>query len=124
MEQINLIIDSLNDAIRDTARAIGFKRIAKEIWPVKNEEAAARHLNDCLNPDRPQELSNAEMMLIARRGREIGCHILISYLNADAGYAPPIPVDPEDQKAELMRQYIEATKDSRRIAEKMERLGR
>jgi hypothetical protein len=124
MEQINLIIDSLNDAIRDTARAIGFKRIAKEIWPTKTEEAAARHLNDCLNPDRPQELSTAEMMLIARRGREIGCHILMAYLNADAGYAPPIPIDPDDQKAELQRQYIASVEEQKRINARMERLAR
>lgn len=122
-QQIPLIIDSLNDAIRDTARLIGTKRIAKELWPEKSEEAAARYLNDCLDPDRAQKLDGEQILFVARRGRELSCHLIAAYINADLGYAPPLPVDAEDTKAELQRAYIESVKEQRRIAERLERLG-
>lgn len=122
--QIPLIIDTLNDAIRDTARAIGVKRIAKELWPVKSEEEAARYLADCLNPDRLQKLSGEEIMLIARRGREQGVYLITAFINAETGFAPPIPIEPEDEKAELQRRYIESVQEQKRLAARMERFAR
>jgi hypothetical protein len=121
-EQLPLLVDTLNDAIRDTARILGVKKIAKELWPAKGEEAAARYLNDCLNPDRPHELSGPEIMLIAKRGKEVGCYMITAFFNAETGFAPPMPIDPEDAKAELQRAYIESVKEQRRIAERLERI--
>lgn len=122
--QIPLIVDTLNDAIRDTARAIGVKRIAKELWPAKSEEEAARYLADCLNPDRPQKLSGEEILVIARRGREQGFYLITAYICADTGFAPPMPIDPEDEKAELQRRYIAAVEEQKKINARMERLAR
>lgn len=124
MDQPSLFVDSLNDAIRDTARAIGVKRVAKELWPAKGEEEAARYLADCLNPDRPQKLSGEEILVIARRGRDVGCHLITGFICMDTGYAPPQPIAPEDAKAELQRAYIESVKEQKRIAERLERMGR
>lgn len=118
-QQIPLIIDSLNDAIRDTARALGVKRIAKELWPAKSEEEAARYLADCLNPDRPQKLSGEEIMVIARRGREVGCYLITAFINAQTGFAPPIPIDPEDERAELQRQFIDGVDRLERMAKRL-----
>jgi hypothetical protein len=119
MEQPALFVDTLNDAVRDTARAIGVKRIAKELWPAKTEEEAARYLNDCLNPDRAQKLSGEEMLVIARRGREVGCHLIVGFICMDVGYAVPTPVDPEDEKAELHRQFLEGVDRLERLAAKI-----
>jgi hypothetical protein len=105
MDQPSLFVDTLNDAVRDTARSIGLKRIAHELWPSKSEDEAARYLNDCLNPDRPQKLSGEEILVIARRGRDVGCHLITGFICMDTGYAPPQPVDPADEKAELQRQF-------------------
>ncbi len=123
MEQIRLLVDSLNDAVRDTVRILGVKEVAKELWPAKGTEAAARYLNDCLNPDRAHELSGPEILLIARRGKEAGCHLITSFINIDTGYAPPVPVDPQDEKAELQRRYIESVQEQKRIAARLERVG-
>lgn len=116
MEQLPLVVDTLNDAIRDTARILGVKRIAKELWPSKGEEAAARYLNDCLNPDREQKLSGEEILHVARRGREVGCYLITSFICADTGFAPPMPIDPDNQRAELQRQFIESTARLERLA--------
>lgn len=120
--QFPLIVDSLNDAIRDTCRAIGFNDIALELWPKKGAKEAARYLNDCLNPDRAQKLDGEEILYIARRGREVGCYLITAFINQETGFAPPIPIDPEDTKAELQRAYIESVKEQRRIAERLERV--
>jgi hypothetical protein len=42
------------------------------------------------------------------------------FLNVEAGYAPPQPVDPEDERAKLQREAIEAIASSA-IAERLER---
>jgi hypothetical protein len=122
-EQIPLIVDTLNDAVRDTARIVGFKEIARSLWPAKGQEAAARYLNDCLNNDREQKLSGEEIMVIARRGREIGCYLITAFINAETGFALPTPIDPEDQKAELQRRYIASVQEQKAITARMERLG-
>jgi hypothetical protein len=122
-QQFPLIVDSLNDAIRDTARAIGFKEIAKELWPKKSVDEAARYLNDCLNSDRAQKLDGEEILFIARRGRDVGCYLITAFICADTGFAPPTPVDPDDQRAELQRQFIESTARLERLASRIKGLG-
>lgn len=121
-QQFPLIVDSLNDAIRDTARAVGFKEIAQALWPKKSPDEAARYLNDCLNPDRPQKLDGEEILFIARKGREIGCYLITSYINADTGFAPPVPIDPDDQRAELQRRFIEGAAVLERLAARIKGL--
>jgi hypothetical protein len=122
--QLPLIVETLNDAVRDTARLIGFKQIARELWPTKDVEAAARYLNDCLNPDREQKLSGEEILLIARRGREAGCHLIAAWFNQEIGYAAPVPVDPADEKAELQRQFHEDVQSLHKLATRIERTGK
>lgn len=122
-QQIPLIVDSLNDAIRDTVRALGVKEIAKELWPAKGTDAAARYLNDCLNPDREQKLSGEEILHIARRARESGIYTITAFFNAATGFAPPVPIDPLDERAELQREFIESTKRLERLAARVAALG-
>lgn len=108
MNQIPLIVDNANDAVRDTVRAIGgTKVVGPLLWPTKKPEAAERYLDDCLNPNRDHKLSLEEALAIAKLGREKGIHLIVGFCCDDVGYAPPVPVDPEDQKAELQRQFHE-----------------
>lgn len=106
--QPQLFIESSDDAVRDTVRALGgAKVVGPVLWPVKKPDRAERDLLDCLNPNNPRELSFDEILLIGELGRTKGIHILAGFVNFRLGYAPPVPVDPEDQIAELQRQFIE-----------------
>lgn len=106
--QFLLIVDTINDAIRDTVRALGgAKIVAPMLWPKKAPEAAARYLDDCLNPNREHKLDIEEILLIAKKGREKGIHMIVGFINQDVAYAPPVPVDPADQKAEFQRIFGE-----------------
>lgn len=115
------IFESIVDAGREVVRALGgTKKVASKLWPGKEEGEAQRHLNDCLNPDRPQKFAPDELITLARWGREIGCHALATFFNERSGYAPPVPISPEDEKAELERRTIEAVGLLRHLVERAE----
>jgi hypothetical protein len=121
--QAPLFCESLTDAIRDVVRACGgTKVVGCKLWPEKTPDAAARLLADCLNDSRPERLTPDHLMLLARMGRERGCHSVMAYMLAELGYAPPVPVEPADEAAELQRKYVEATKALLKMAERIERL--
>jgi hypothetical protein len=123
MDQIPLLVDTINDAIRDTVRALGgSKVIGPALWPTKKAEAAARYLDDCLNPNRDHKLDIEEILTIARLGRDKGVHIIAAFVNMDIGYAPPTPVNPADQKAELQRQFIQGVGTLSALLKRVERL--
>lgn len=120
MNQIPLIVDNANDAVRDTVRALGgAKIIGPLLWPTKKPEAAERYLDDCLNPNREHKLSLEEALTIAKIGREKGIHLIVGFCCEDVGYAPPVPVDPEDQKAELQRNFIEGVDRLEKLARRI-----
>ncbi len=114
-----MLPESLNDALIEAVKACGgSKAVGASLWPAKGVEAAQRSLLACLNPDRNEKLSPDEVLHIERMAREKGCHVIAQYRNATLGYAEPVPVDPQDELADLMRQYLarkeaEASKDER-----------
>lgn len=106
--QFALIVDTINDAIRDTVRALGgSKMVGPQLWPTKKSERSEKDLDDCLNPNNPRKLDIDEILMIARLGRDKGIHLIATFVCRDIGYADPVPVNPEDQKTELMREFNE-----------------
>lgn len=120
--QPSLFCESLADAIREAVRACGgSKVVGTQLWPEKAPEAAGRLLQDCLNDHRPEKLSPEQVMLLARRARERGCHAVMTYLCRETGYADPQPVEPE---SELVRSNRELTEALSRVAALVERNDR
>lgn len=87
-QQPALFVESLADAVREVARAAGgMKALSSRVYPEKTDlAAAARLLNDCLNDGRAERLDPEKLLLIARIGRECGCHAVMHDIAADAGY--------------------------------------
>ena len=122
--QEQLFYDTYDDAIRDTIMALGgFKKVGSELWPAVAVDEAGRRLSHCLNVDKRDKLDFNELALIRKLARQANCHILAAYEMQAAGYAPPQPIEPEDEQAALMRQFIEAQKGMANIAKQMERAG-
>ncbi|MDP4300363.1 hypothetical protein [Leptothrix discophora] len=116
--------ESLNDALVEAVKAVGGSKAAGlALWPAKGMEAAQRHLLACLNPDRPEKLSPDEALHIERLARQRGCHVVAQYRAAELGYAPPVPIDPEDERAQLQREYVEAAREMSRMAQRIEALA-
>lgn len=119
--QIPLFCDSYEDAIRATASAIGgLKATGVALWPTLPADEAGRKLAACLDRDKREKLSLDELRSIRRMAREKGVHILASYEARDAGYADPQPITPEDEAAQLQREYIAAVKAMAALTKRMD----
>lgn len=114
----------INDAlVRRVQAAGGFKAVGKRLWPEKGNDTAQRALLDSLNPDRPAHLTPEQMLFVIKLARDEGCHEGMEALCSLLGYAPTTPIDAEDERAELQRQYILAAKTMGRIAQRIEELA-
>ena len=115
-------METFNDALIACVKACGgSKQVGPLLWPEKAPEPAQRALLDCLNEDRPAKLSPEQVLLVLRMARSKGCHEGLEYITASLGYAPPVPVEPRDEVAELQRQFIESVRAQAKLAERIER---
>jgi hypothetical protein len=124
MDQQALFFERIEDALDCVINAAGGrKRIAAELWPDKPLRDAHNLLDACLNPERRERFTPSQVQFIARKGREANCHAVMQFLARECGYSDPQPIEPEDERAALMRQFIEAQKSMQHLAKQMERVG-
>jgi hypothetical protein len=122
MEQNSLFHESIYEAMRATVAGLGgAKSVAQTLFPEKGVDDATRYLLDCLNPDRPAELKPERLMLLLKIARAKGIHIAARYIGDDAGYLVT-PIEPEDEMAELQRQFIASVEQNKTLANRIERL--
>lgn len=123
MDQPALFHESFTDALRDVIKALGgVKAVGASMRSDLSPDHAGRWLSDCLNDERREKLSPEQVVLILRRGREIGMHSAMAYLSQECGYAAT-PIEPEDERAALQREYIEAAKAMAKVASRIEQLA-
>ena len=123
-DQIPLFVEDYLDAIRATVQALGgFKRMGSEMRPDLAVEAAGRWLSDCCSTDRREKLDLTQVAWIRRRARQANVHILATFEMRDAGYADPLPVEPEDERAALQREFIQQTKNMEALVQRITRMG-
>lgn len=116
-------MESINDALIACVKALGgSKQVGPLLWPDATPDAAQRKLLDCLNDDRPHHLTPAQMMMMLRLARHRGFHEAADFMMSELGYAPPVPVDPRDEAAELQRQFIAASEQLTAMLGRMESL--
>lgn len=114
----------INAALVDTIKALGGSKVVGPLlYPEKPLEAAQRALLDALNPERPARLSPEQVVFIARLARRQGCHVLMAHLCTELGYAPPVPVEPADQAAQLQREFVTAVAALQGLAARLDALG-
>lgn len=123
-EQGELFYETLTDALRATVDALGGpKVVGVMLWPEMGLDEARRRLLDCLNPDRQHRLDPDRLLRLMKLSREKGVHIAIAWILAELGYATPQPIEPEDQQAELIRQFNRAAETVSAMGERILRLG-
>jgi|SRR5690606_31783505 len=123
-DQIPLFVEDYNEAIRATVQALGgFKKIGSEMKPDLAPDAAGRWLADCCNDAKREKLAPTELAYIRRRARIEGVHILACFEAREAGYAEPQPLAPEDEAAQLQREFVNAAKGMQALFNRMERAG-
>lgn len=89
-EQGVLWDDCIEDAVGTAVKALGgAKKVAKLLWPAladSKPETAYTRLKHCLNPEKAEKLGLDELLLIARKAREVGEHSIARYFGRDVGY--------------------------------------
>ena len=116
-------MDSINDALIDAVKALGgSKQVGPMLWPEKTPDAAQRLLLACLNEDRPEHLTPEHVMYVLKMARAKGKHEAFQYIAHELGYAQPVPVEPRDETAELMRQFLAGVERQAEIAKRLESL--
>lgn len=123
MDQQNLFHERIEDAAAVVDACGGRKVMAAELWPDKPIRDAQNLLDACLNPGRREKLDPSQLVYIAKRGRQVGCHLLMTFLARECGYSDPEPVEPEDERAKLQREFNETFKQFQFLAAKLERAG-
>jgi hypothetical protein len=123
MEQMPLMVTDIFDALGDIVRALGGpKKVATQLKPDRPSDEGARWIKGCLNRERRERFDPEQMVWLLARGREVGCHGAIHYICEQAGYSKPAPVNPEDEKAKLQREVVEAARTLERSIDRLERL--
>lgn len=123
-QQLPLFVEDITEAIRATVTALGgYKRIGAEMRPELPADQAGRWLADCLNHDRRDKLCPDQVGWIRRRARKAGVHVLATFEARDAGYAEPQPIEPEDERAKLQREFVMAMKGMEQLARRLEAVG-
>lgn len=119
-----LFHESVTDALREVVQALGgFKKVGAAMRPEKSVDEAARWVADALNAERRERFDPDQVLWLLRAGRAAGVHACANYLMREAGYADPVPIEPEDERARLQREFIEASKVISGIGDRLARLG-
>lgn len=122
--QVPMFVEDLNEAIRATVNALGgMKAMGVELRPEKSAVDAGKWLADCLNPAKRDRLDPEQIAFLRRRARQAGCHILAAFEMQDAGYAPPVAIEPEDERAKLEREFIASVKALEVIQQRLARVA-
>lgn len=122
--QIPMFYDTYEDAIRDCVTALGGNKVVGNmLWPAMPADDAGRKLSHCLNTEKREKLDLGELRLIRQAARKVGVHILAHYEARDAGYTEPQPINPEDESAQLQREFIASVKALEALQSRMARVG-
>lgn len=123
-DQIPLFVEDYYEAIRATVQSLGgFKRVGSDMKPDLAVDAAGRWLADCCNAEKREKLSPTELSYLRRRARQANVHVLAAFEMRDAGYGDPLPIEPEDERAALQRDFIQQTRSLERMLARLQTIG-
>lgn len=124
MSQAALFHECVTDAVREVVMALGgIKATAARMRPEMPPDHAGRWLADCLSQERREKLSPDQVLWLSKEGRRAGCHALMVFMAREAGYADPTPIEPEDERSRLQREFVDASRHLARMAERIEALS-
>lgn len=124
MNQLNLIHESIRDALRSGVAALGgVKKVAAQLRPSWEPDRASKWLSNAIDESRPEKLEIEDVIWVFRAAKAIGFHAPMEYFSHECGYESK-PVEPEDELAKLQREYIEAVNKLASLTPKIEETKR
>ena len=101
----------------------GSKHVGGLLWPEKETTQAARLLCNCLDDNRAEKLSPDQALLILKKANEAGYHDAMHTICDMLGYSKPTPIEPQDERAQLQKEFIAAKDVIVSLMGRMEKLG-
>ncbi len=121
--QLELTHESIDDALAHVVQALGGpKKVGAAMRPELPVDQAAGWIRDCLNQARRERFSPNHVIWLLRQAREHGVHSPFAWLAAECGYQA-VPIEPEDERARLMREFIASQRSLERLADRLDRVG-
>ncbi|MBK5204331.1 MAG: hypothetical protein JJD98_02670 [Polaromonas sp.] len=114
--------ETLDEALIACVKACGgSKQVGAAMWPDLAPDQAQRKLLNSLDGSRPEKLSPTQVLLILKLARAKGFHGGINFIAADLGYGTPVPMEPRDEVADLMRTFNESVALQASLAVRIEK---
>lgn len=122
MRQDLLFYDSAMHAIDCTITSSGrhYKEVAAYLWPSKKPESAYARLKACLNDEKDEKLSFEEIIAICKFCNRFDA---LFFFADQCSHSRPEPRAPEDEKAELQREFLNGLKKLEVLGARLEKLG-
>jgi hypothetical protein len=122
MTQEPLFCDDIYEALRTIGQAYGgSKKIGAYLWPDKPLEKASELWANCLNRTRPEKLDPEQVLAVLKIGRQIGSHVGVHFIAEQCGYRFEA-IEPEDERAKLMREFNFRAAELQQMLNKLEKL--
>ena len=109
--------DALRTAIRDSGKP--WKEVALHLWPDMKMDSAYARLKSCLGESGDQKLDFGQAIALMRF---CGQYDALYHACDELDHDRPAIRAPQDEMAELMRDYIRAAESMKRTAERIERV--
>jgi len=117
-----LFHETFLSALAEVVAALhGAKTVGAALRPELGAEAAGKWLSNCLNHEHPQKLDPDQVLFILREGRKAQAHAAINYLLRESGYADAQPIEPEDERAKLQRDFLQGVQHLSQLAARLDR---
>lgn len=100
----------------------GFKTVGLALRPEKDADSDSRWLHACLDDARPERLTPDQVLFILREGRKAQAHAAINYLLRESGYADAQPIEPEDERAKLQRDFLQGVQHLSQLAARLDKV--
>lgn len=114
--------ESAEDALKAAVQALGgMKAVGPTIWPDKAPDAAARLLNDCLNPARSEKLETSQVMFILVAAGQEGFHTAFQWIAQECGYSIK-PLVREEQVDQIKHAIQKMATDLPKMMEMLQRM--
>lgn len=120
--QLELIHESVNDALRSAIAALGGpKKVACLLRPSWEGDRAQRWLNNALDAQRPEKLEVEDIIWILRESKRAGFHQAMSYIANECEYEAR-PIVPEEAEANLVKVIANASETMQKAMRQLEQL--
>lgn len=114
--------ESAEDALKAAVQALGgMKVVGPMLWPDKAPDAAARLLNDCLNPARSEKLELSQAMYVLMTAGNDGFHAAFQWVAQEVGYSIK-PIVKEEQVNQIKDAVQKMATDLPRLMAMLEKM--